>query len=485
MSFAMLFPQRQIPLPYHRALNTQKQQRSAPSFQHQQQQQHQPNSPLPTPHSSDRLNGKIYVSPLESKLGLHKLLLPVIGEVKRMRWASLPLTAPAIPSIHHSQAPQGTAHHDNDGAGLISLPGARTRRDTEGQNVLNVDEGPAAADPRGTPWSEPSTVDPPAGESLAASQHPTQLSAGSVGAADAEPIVEMGTAASRARSEEEGGKLHGGEAENVTEQGEKLAVESPAAAVDSKEVKTEELGSDVQSPRDSAPRRTPGVDAGEPDDCEILSSPPAAFKKAQTIAPQAGSGQIEVSTQGQRPLTPAGSLGDMAAQPASQGAPTSHQSPTTAPPKVNSPTPTQPTIPPTTVPLPPAATHAPTNNSPSNPPPAQKLTHRELKRIMDALRQRTGDQDLPPALKQRYDFAVRLMREAMITRSSADLPKGLVPIYQSHIDRIVAAEAVVYANTQAPSERQAQTGRKRVAGESVGGEAEKRRRPSGGSSYPG
>ncbi|KAI4218270.1 MAG: hypothetical protein LQ349_008787, partial [Xanthoria aureola] len=427
MSFAMLFPQRQIPLPYHRALNTQKQQRSAPSFQHQQQQQHQPNSPLPTPHSSDRLNGKIYVSPLESKLGLHKLLLPVIGEVKRMRWASLPLTAPAIPSIHHSQAPQGTAHHDNDGAGLISLPGARTRRDTEGQNVLNVDEGPAAADPRGTPRSEPSTVDRVAGESLAASQHPTQLSAGSVSAPHAGPVNEMGTATSRARSEEEGGKLHVDEGEKVMEDGEKVAVESPSAAV---EVKTEELGSDVQSPQALAPGRTPGVDAEELNDCQILSSPPAAFKKAQTMAPQAGSGQIEVSTQGQRPLTPAGSSEDMAAQPASQGAPTSYQNPTTAPPKVNSPTPTQPTIPPTNIPLPPAATAAPTNNSPSDPSPAQKLTHRELKRIMDALRQRTGDQDLPPALKQRYDFAVRLMREAMIMRSSADLPKGLVPIYQ-------------------------------------------------------
>ncbi|CAO1603839.1 hypothetical protein XANCAGTX0491_007417 [Xanthoria calcicola] len=482
MPFATLFPQRQIPLPYHRALNTQKQQRSAPSSHHQHQQQHQPATPLPAPQSSDRLNGKIYVSPLESKLGLHKLLLPVIGEVKRMRWASLPLTAPAIPSIHHSQAPQGTAHHNNDGAGLISLPGARTRRDTEGQNVLNVDEGPAAADARPLPRSASSNVDPPAGESRASSQHPTRLSAGSVSAPDTGPVNEMGTAASRARSEEEGGKLHVDEGEKVTEDGDKLAVGSPSAAV---EVKTEELGSDVQSPQALARGRTQGVDAEELNDCQILSSPPAAFKKAQTMAPQAGSGQNGVSAQGQRPPTPARSSRGMVAQPASQGAPTSHQSPTTAPPKANSPTPAPTEIPPTTVPLPPAATHTPTYNSPSNPPPAQKLTHRELKRIMDALRQRTGDQDLPPALKQRYDFAVRLMREAMITKSSADLPKGLVPIYQSHVDRIVAAEAIVYANTQAPPDGRTQTGRKRGAGESVGGEAEKRRRPSGGSLYPG
>ncbi|KAI4088889.1 MAG: hypothetical protein LQ339_008638 [Xanthoria mediterranea] len=495
MSFAMLFPQRQrqIPLPYHRSLNTQQQQRSAPSSQHQQpQQQHyQPNTPLPAPQSSDRLNGKIYISPLESKLGLHKLLLPVIGEVKRMRWASLPLTAPTtIPSIQHSQVPRdvrGTVHN-SDGAGLISLPGVRTRRETEeGQNVLNVDESPAAAtSPRPSPpRSESSVVDRVAGESLAASsQHPIYLSAGSVSTSDAGPIVEMGTAASRAWSEEEGAKLHVDEVGKVTEDGEKLGAESPSAAIAPKEVKTESLGSDVQSPRVSAPRCTPGVDAGGSEDCEILSSPPAAFKKAQSMAPQVIRGQAEISVQGQRPLTSAISSRGMAAQPASEGAPTSHQNPTTAPPKVNSPAPAQPTIPPTTVPLPPAATPAPTNNNPSNPPPAQKLTHRELKRIMDALRQRTGDQDLPPALKQRYDFAVRLMREAMITRSSADLPKGLVPIYQSYIDRIMAAEAVEYANTQAPPDGRTQTCRKRVAGESEGGEAEKRRRPSGGSAYP-
>lgn len=49
-SFAMLFPQRQIPLPYHRAFNTQQQpqqqQRSTLSSQHHQQQHHQPNTPL-------------------------------------------------------------------------------------------------------------------------------------------------------------------------------------------------------------------------------------------------------------------------------------------------------------------------------------------------------------------------------------------------------------------------------------------------------
>ena len=490
-SFAMLFPQRQIPLPYHRAFNTQQQpqqqQRSTPSSQHQQQQQHhQPNTPLPAPHSSDRLNGKIYVSPLKSSLGLHKLLLPVIGEVKRMRWASVPLTASTtIPLAQQSEAPQGKAHHDNDGgAGLISLPGARTRREKEGgQNVLNADEGPAAAtNPRGLPLSASVTVDGLAGENLASSsQHPIQLSAGSVSAPDPGPIVEMGTTASRARSEEEEGKLQVGEADKVMEDGEKLAVESPSAAV---EVKTEKLGSDDQSPRVSAPHRTPGIDAGEPDDCEILSSPPAAFKKAQTMAPQAKGGQTGVSAQRQRPLAPAGSSKGMAAQQASEGAPTSNQSPTTASPKMNSPTPAQPTIPPTTVPLPPAAAPAPTNNSPPNPSTTGRLTHRELKRIMDALRQPNGNnQDLPPALQQRYDYAVRLMREAMITRSSEDLPKGLVPIYQSHIDRIVAAEAVVYANTQAPPpDGRTQTGRKRVAGESVGGEAEKRRRSSGGSS---
>ncbi|KAI4222857.1 MAG: hypothetical protein L6R36_005840, partial [Xanthoria steineri] len=365
-------------------------------------------------------------------------------------------------------------YHNDDG-GLISLPGARTRRETEeeGQNVLNVEEGPAAA---------PRTVDAVAGENLApSSQHPFQLPAGSVSASEAGPIVEMGTTASRACSEEEGAKRQVGEVGKVTEDGERLVVESPSAAV---EVKTERLGSDVQSSRVSAPRRTPGVDAEQSDDCEILSSPPAAFKMGKTMTPQARIGQTGVSTQGQRPLTPARSSRYIAAPQASEGDPTSHQNPITAPPKVNSPAPTQPTIPPTTVPLPPAAPPAPTDN----PPTAQKLTHRELKRIMDALRQRTGDQDLPPALKQRYDYAVRLMREAMIKRSSADLPQGLVPIYQSYIDRIVAAEAERDANgtsREAPHDERAQTARKRGAGESVGGEAQKRRRPSGGSEYPG
>ncbi|KAI4276525.1 MAG: hypothetical protein L6R38_005647 [Xanthoria sp. 2 TBL-2021] len=444
----------------------------------------QQQSNIPT---SDRLAGRIYISPLESRLGLDKLLLPVIQEVNRMRLASLPLIAPTMPSIQGSQASgdlQGT-DHDID---LVSLGGARLRRETGEQSASNAEEPPTSTNPSRSPHSAPSTVRP-VGESPA-SQRPQVSSRqqGSVSAPRGRPINRVGSGISGNQDSNERVKRQAREATKGIGNGNNLDVHSPdlSVAIADKEKKTGERGSDDQGPQVSAPRHTQGVDAGNPDDNQILSSSPAAFKHGQTGKHQNESGQNDVSVQGQRPLTPAGSSKDMPARQASQGAPISRQSRTTEPPKVILRSPAQPALPSTDVPLPPLATHAPTNNQ-VNSSAEPKLTHDEIKRVLDALRQRTGGLELPPALQDQYNFAIHLIRGAMIAKSPARLPKSLVPIYQSYVDRILAGEAALYGNgtNQAPHDVRTQVGQKRIAEETVGGEAEKRRKSNGQFQHPG
>ncbi|KAL8751246.1 MAG: hypothetical protein Q9199_006554 [Rusavskia elegans] len=432
--------------------------------------------------TSDRLAGRIYVSPLESRLGLDKLLLPVMDEVNRMRLASLPLIAPTMPSIQESQAPgdlQGTDHNID----LVSLGGARLRRETGEQSASNAENGPASTNPHQSPHSAASSVraagETTSGVFRAASIH-TAPSGGS--------MTGVGSDVSGNQDSNEPSKRQASEVTKGIENGNNLAVHrpDPSVAIADKEKKTGERGSDDQDPQASAPRHTQGVDAEKPDDCQILSSPPAAFKNGRTEKDQNGSCQNDVSVQGQRPLAPAGSLKDLGAQRAPQEAPISRQSRTTEHPKVILRSPAQPAHPSTDVLLPPQATHAATNNQ-VNSSAEPKLTHDEIKRVLDALRQRTGGLELPPALQDRYNSAIHLIREAMIAKSPAKLPKSLASIYQSYVDRILAGEAALYGNgtNQAPYDVRIQLGQKRIAEESVGDEAEKRRKPNGQFQHPG
>lgn len=392
-----------------------------------------------------------------------------------------------MPSIQESQAPgdlQGTDHNID----LVSLGGARLRRETGEQSASNAEERPASTNPHRSPHSAPSSIWA-AGESPA-SQRP-QVSSGlqaSSSAPSGGPITRVVSGISGNQDSNEGVKCQASEVTKGIENGNNLAVQSPDPSVadTDKGKKTGESGSDVQGAQASAPHRTEGVDAGKSDDYQILSSPPVTFNNGQTEKHHNGSGQNDVSIQGQRPLTPPGSSKDMAARQASEGAPISRQIRTTEPPKVILRSPAQPALPSTDVPLPPQATHAPTNNQ-VNPPAEPKLTHDEIKRVLDALRQRTGGLELPPALQDRYNFAIQLIREAMIAKSPAKLPKSLASIYQSWVDRILAGEAALYGNrtNQAPYDVRIQVGQKRIAEESVGDEAEKRRKPNGQFQHPG
>ncbi|KAI4262616.1 MAG: hypothetical protein L6R42_002209 [Xanthoria sp. 1 TBL-2021] len=394
-----------------------------------------------------------------------------MNEVNRMRLASLPLTAPTRPLIQESPAPgdlQGTDHNID----LVSLRGARLRRETGEQSASNAEERPASTSPHRSPHSAPSRVWA-AGESDG-SQRP-QVSSGlqaSSSAPSGGPMTGVGSGVSGNQDSNERLNRQASEVTKGIENGNNLAVHRPdlSVAIADKEKQTGERGSDNQGPQASAPRHTQGVDAGKPNDCQILSSPPAAFKNVQ----------------GQRPLPPAGSWKDMAAQQAPQGAPISRQSCTTEHPKVIPRSPAQPALPSTSVPLPPQATHAPTNNQ-VNSSAEPKLTRDEIKRILDALRQRTGGLELPPALQDRYNSAIHLIREAMIAKSPAKLPKSLASIYQSWVDRILAGEAALYGNgtNQAPYDVRIQVGQKRIAEESVGDEAGKRRKPKGQFQHPG
>ncbi|KAI4260998.1 MAG: hypothetical protein L6R42_003794 [Xanthoria sp. 1 TBL-2021] len=359
--------------------------------------------------TSDRLAGRIYVSPLESRLGLDKLLLPVMDEVNRMRLASLPLTAPTRPLIQESPAPgdlQGTDHNID----LVTLGGARLRRETGEQSASNAKERPVSTNAHRSPHSAPSSVRP-AGESPASQR--AQVSSGlqaSSSAPSGEPITGVGSGVSGNKDPNERLKRQASEVTKGIENVNDLAVHCPdlSVAIADKEKKSGERASDDQRPQASASRHTQGIDAGKPDDCQILLSPPAALKNGQTEKHQIGSCQND-------------------------------------------------------------------------------LTHDEIKRVLDALKQRTGGLELPPALQDRYNSAIHLIREAMIAKSPAKLPKSLASIYQSYVDRILAGEAALYGNgtNQAPYDVRIQLGQKRIAEESVGDEAEKRRKPNGQFQHPG